>query len=118
MCVRCAVQAIRIYSLESDAAVYSSHFPYTDTVSSLCWATHDESMLLAAAGSTVSFWPYKVTAEWKALHSFKAPITCMQQSATELRLLAVGCADASLHLFNMLLCKVGWQAAGTGCLAA
>lgn len=72
-------------------------------------------MLLAVAGSTVAFWPYKVAGEWKGLHSFKAPITCMQQSATEPRLLAVGCADASLHLFDMLLCKVGRQA-WTGCL--
>lgn len=93
--------------METDAAVYSSHFPYPDMVSSLRWATHDESMLLAAAGSAVAFWPYKITAEWKCLHNFRANITCLQQSATEPRLLAVGCADASLHLFDMLLHKVG-----------
>jgi hypothetical protein len=92
--------------LETDAAVYSSHFPYADIVSSLRWATHDENMLLAAAGSAVAFWPYKSTSAWRYLHNFKANITCMQQSATEPRLLAVGCADASLHLFDMLLQKV------------
>jgi hypothetical protein len=92
--------------LETDAAVYISHFPYPDIVSSLRWATHDENMLLAAAGSAVAFWPYKSTSEWKCLHNFKGNITSMQQSATEPRLLAVGCTDASLHLFDMLLRKV------------
>ena len=99
------LQIIRIYNLETDAAIYSSHFPYTDTVSSLRWATHDESTLVAAAGSTVAFWQYKC-ADWKCLHSFRSNITCMQQSATEPRLLAVGSADASLQMFDVLLRKV------------
>lgn len=86
--------------------MYSSHFPCPDIVSSLRWATHDESTLITAAGSTVAIWPYKCTAQWKSLHSFRDGITCMQQSATEPRLLAVGCADASLHMFDMLLRKV------------
>lgn len=96
------MQAIRVYSLEADAVVFCSLFPYSDTVHSLRWAAHDECTLLAAAGSTVAYWPYKQTGEWKALDSFPATITCMQQSATEPRMLAVGCADASLHLFDML----------------
>lgn len=101
-----AEKVIRVYSLEAEAAVYSRFLYSADGVSSLRWATHDEGTLLAAAGSAVAAWPFKITAEWKPLHSFKATITCMQQSATETRLLAVGCADASLHLFDMLLQKV------------
>ena len=100
------MQTIRVYNLESDAVLYNSKFPFADIVSSLRWATHDESTLLAAAGSTVAAWHYRSSAEWKALHTFKANVTCMQQSATEPRLLAVGCADASLHLFDMLTRKV------------
>jgi hypothetical protein len=92
--------------LETDAVVYSSQFPYAGVVSSLRWATHDESVLLASAGSTVALWQYKCTADWKQLHNLRSNITCMQQSATDPRLLAVGCADASMCLYDMLLHKV------------
>ncbi|KAF6263074.1 hypothetical protein COO60DRAFT_1672788 [Scenedesmus sp. NREL 46B-D3] len=70
-----------------------------------CRSTHDESVLLAAAGSSVGSWAYKGGA-WRVLHTFKATITCMQQSATETRVLAIGCADCSLHLYDLLLHKV------------
>lgn len=100
-------QVVKIYSLETDAAVYCSHFPFTDSISSLRWAIHDENTLLAAAASSVTYWHYKCTADWKPLHNFRSAVKCMQQSATEPRLLAVGCADASLQLFDMLLHKVG-----------
>lgn len=100
------LQAIRVYSLTTDAIVYSSAFPYPDIVSSLRWATHDNDALLAAAGNTAACWRYKRTEEWQLLYSFRATITCMQQSATEPRFLAVGCADTSLHLFDVTLAKV------------
>ncbi|WIA17928.1 hypothetical protein OEZ85_009421 [Tetradesmus obliquus] len=98
-------QVIKVYNVETEAVVYSAQVPLQEPIKKLCWSTHDESVLLAAAGSTVGSWAYK-GGGWRVLHSFKSAVTCMQQSATETRVLAVGCADCSLHLYDLLLHKV------------
>ncbi len=68
-------------------------------------ANHDENLLFVIIGSNVGCWHYK-EAKWSVAHSFRSPITAMQQSATEPRLVAVACADGSLHLYDLLAKKV------------
>eukprot|EP00878_Enallax_costatus_P031154 GHUV01034040.1.p1 GENE.GHUV01034040.1~~GHUV01034040.1.p1 ORF type:complete len:175 (+),score=29.42 GHUV01034040.1:662-1186(+) len=98
-------QVIKVYQAENEAVVYSTYVRGTDTVRKLCWSTHDEAVLLAYAGSAVGCWSYR-TGDWQTLHTFRATVTCMQQSASATRLLAVGCADCTFHLYDLLGRKV------------
>ena len=66
---------------------------------------HDISMLLVAAGASIHYWSYGAGRSG-VVHSFRSAITCCQQSATEPRLLAVGCADGSLALYDLAARKV------------
>jgi hypothetical protein len=70
-----------------------------------CRSTRDEHVILTVSGSTVGCWAYK-TGDWHVLHNFKATVMCMQQSASQTQLLAVGTADAMLHIYDVLLQKV------------
>lgn len=43
---------------------------------------------------------------WRVLHTFKAPISCAQQSVRDPRLVVVGCGDGTLHLYDRAHDKV------------
>jgi len=58
------------------------------------------------AGNFIAYWAFR-QGRHSTLATFRSPISALQQSATEPRLVAVGCDDGSLHIYDLLARRVG-----------